>query len=172
MRQGIHLGAASARPKHPVTALVASALVGALALGILCQRERGKIEAFENEIARLEEAFRGSPSRTAIEQARFAAARLSFALDSGAPESVPPTALLHLAEKALPQGIVLERLSFDGSGERSLTIEASALGDDRVTELQRRLLASAFVAATRVLEERRLPDGGLTVRVQVDLREP
>jgi len=93
----------------------------------------------------------------------------TLALDSEAPGTVAPTALLRLVESALPEGVLLETLSFNARPRQSLTLEAAALGGDRVTELQRRLSSSSSVSTTRVLEERRLPDGRLAVRIQVDL---
>lgn len=103
------------------------------------------------------------------ERARFVAARLRLALDSGVLGTASATALLRLVESALPEGVVLERLSFNASPQQSLTLEAAALGGDPVTELQRRLSASPFVSATSLLEERRRPDGRLAVRIQVGL---
>jgi hypothetical protein len=61
-------------------------------------------------------------------------------------------------------------MSFNASPQPSLTLEAVALGGDRVTALQRRLSASLSVSTTSLLEERRLPDGRLAVRIQVGLQ--
>jgi hypothetical protein len=110
-----------------------------------------------------------SPAASAVE-ARLVATRLRLALESGAASSVPPTSLLRLVETALPGEVLLESLSF-GSNPPSLTLEASAASGERVTELQRRLAASPLVSTTSLLEERRLPDGRLSTRLQVGIKQ-
>jgi len=157
--------------------MLVAAGAGALVLAVLYQRARTEVEELENEVASLSRAFSGpegaeSPLSPSPDRTRFVAARLRLALDSGAPGTVAPTALLRLVESALPEGVLLERLSFNASPQQSLTLEAVALGGDRVTELQRRLSSSSSVSMTRVLEERRLPDGRLAVRIQVGLEQP
>jgi len=149
--------------------MLVAAGAGALVLAVLYQRARTQVEALGNEVASLSESLTQSPSTPSPDRARFVAARLRLALDSGAPESVPPTTLLRLVESALPEGVLLESLSFNRSPRQSLTLDAVALGGDRVTELQRRISTSPSVATTSLLEERRRSDGRLSVRIQVDL---
>ena len=169
MKQGINLGRPPAHSSLPVTVMLVAAVAAALALAFLCQRSRTEAGSLADEVASLEASLTESPPAASPDQARLAAVRLRLALDSGVPGTVAPTALLHLVESALPEGVVLERLSFNASPEQSLTLEAAALGGDRVTELQRRLSASPSVSATSLLEERRRPDGRLAVRIQVGL---
>ena len=168
MKQGIHLGRPPARSKRPVAALLVAAGAAALALAVLYQRARTEVEALAEEVATLSESLMESPLPSP-DQARFVAARLRLALDSGTPGTVAPTALLRLVESALPEGVLLGSLSFNASPQPSLTLEAVALGGDRVTDLERRLSASPSVSTTSLLEERRLPDGRLAVRIQVGL---
>jgi hypothetical protein len=169
MKQGINLGRPPARSNLLLTAMLVAAGGGTLVLAVLYQVARTEVEALADEVASLSESLEESQPTPSPDRARFVAARLRLALDSAAPESVPPTSLLRLVESVLPEGVLLERLSFDASPRRSLTLEASALGGDRVTELQRRLSVSPSVSTTSLLEERRLPDGWLAVRIQVDL---
>ena len=175
MKQGIYLGRPPARSNLLLLAMLVAAGAGALVLAVLYQRARTEVEELANEVASLSRAFSRpvegaeSPLSPSPDRTRFVAARLRFALDSGAAGSVPPTALLRLVESALPEGVLLERLSFNAIPQQSLTLEAVALGGDRVTELQRRLSSSSSGSTTRVLEEHRLPDGRLAVRIQVDL---
>ncbi len=169
MKQGINLGRPPARSSLAVTVMLVAAAAAALALAFLYQRSRMEAESLANEVASLSESLTESPPAPSPERARFVAARLRLALDAGVPATVPATALLRLVESALPEGVVLERLTFNASPQQSLTLEAVALGGDRVTELQRRLSASPSVSATSLLEERRRPDGRLAVRIQVGL---
>jgi hypothetical protein len=137
----------------------------ALVLGVLYQRARADVASLAIEVGRLEEVISDALPATSTEEARLVAVRLRLALDSGAAGSIPPTALLRLVESTLPDGVQLTRISFGPSP--SLTLEASAASGDRVTELQRRLARSPLVSAPSLLEERRLPDGRLAVRLQV-----
>jgi hypothetical protein len=169
MKQGINLGPPQSRSKHLVAAMVIAAGAGALVLGALYTRARADVAALAIEVGRLEEALSKAPGASSPEEARFVAARLRLALDSRASSSIPPTALLRLVESALPEGVVLGRISFNATPSPSLTLEATAPGGDRVTDLQRRLAASPWVSTTSLLEERRLPEGRLALRVQVGL---
>lgn len=167
MKQGIHLGRPPARsPVLLSGALLVAGLAGLL-LGLFYQRTREDVASLGIEVERLEQALLEAPPAVATEEAPLVAARLRLALDSGASSSVPPTALVRLVDHALPDGVLLDRLSFGSSPSPSLTLEASAASGDRVTELQRRLLASPLVSTTTLLEERRLPDHRLSIRLQV-----
>jgi hypothetical protein len=170
MKQGINLGRPRPRSNLLLTSLLVAAGAAALFLGLLNRRARMELEGLESEVEGLERSLAESPSGPSPDEARLVAARLRLALDSGAAESFPPTALLRLVESALPEAVLLESLSFNASPKPSLTLDALALGGDRVTELERRLAASPFVSTTSLLEERRRPDGRLAVRVQVDLK--
>jgi hypothetical protein len=126
------------------------------------------VAALAAEVASLSESVIEFPAATSADRERVAA-RLRLAVDSGTLAVVSPTALLRLVESALPEGVVLGRLSFNASPQQSLTLDAVALGGDLVTELQRRLSAAPFVSSTGLLEERRLADGRVAVRIQVGL---
>jgi len=150
-----------------VAAILIAAAAVALVLGVLYQRARVDVTSLAIEVARLEEVLSEAPRATSTEEARLVAARLRLALDSGAAGSIPPTTLLHLVDSTLPDGVKLTRISFGPSPTPSLTLEASAASGDRVTELERRLARSPLVSTTSLLEERRLPDGRLAIRLQV-----
>jgi len=169
MKQGINLGRPPAGSIRPLIALVVAAGAAALALGFLYHRSRVEAASLASEVASLSESLIEPPAALSADRERFVAARLRLALDSGALGTVSPTALLRLVEKALPEGVVVGRLSFNASPQQSLTLDAVALGGDLVTELQRRLSAAPLVSSTGLLEERRLADGRVAVRIQVGL---
>lgn len=167
MREGIHLGPRPARSPALVAAMLIGAAAAALLLGALYWRARGDVRSLASEVGRQEQALSETSLSDSTGEFRLLAARLRLALDSGASSSVPPTAFLRLLETALPVGVLLARLSFASSPSPTLTLEASAASGERVTELQRLLSASPLVSTTSLLEERRLPDGRLAVRLQV-----
>lgn len=97
-------------------------------------------------------------------------ARLRAALDIGTMAAVPPTEVLRLLESTLPEGVVLVSVSIEPSPPRaSLTLEAVAESASDVTKMQESVAGSDRVASTELLEERRAPDGTLSVRLQVNL---
>jgi Tfp pilus assembly protein PilN len=150
--------------------MLLAAAAAAIVLAVLYQRARADAASLASDVERLERMLsEASPAASAVE-ARLVATRLRLALESGAASSVPPTSLLRLVETALPGEVLLESLSF-GSNPPSLTLEASAASGDRVTELQRRLASSPLVSTTSLLEERRLPDGRLSTRLQVGIKQ-
>ncbi len=169
MKQGINLGRPPARTNRPVAALLVASGAAALVLAFLHYRSHIEVDSLAGEVASLSESLIESESSSSPDRERFVAARLRLALDSGTLATVSPTALLRLVEGALPEGVVLGRLSFNARPQQSLTLDAVALGSDRVTELQRRLSAAPLVSSTGLLEERRLADGRVAVRIQVGL---
>lgn len=169
MKQGINLGRLPSRPSLPLVALFALSSAAALVLAGLYLRARHDVLSIAREVAGMEDILADSP-RPSEDEARFVSSRLGLALDSGALAIVPPTAILHLVDSGLPEGVLLEGLSFSARPRQTLTLDASAYGGDRVTELERRLAGSPLVEGTSLLEERRLPDGRLAVRLRVDLK--
>jgi hypothetical protein len=170
MKQGIHLGPPPARSSLPVLmALLVVAAAAAVVLALIHQRTRSEVRALEREVRSLEEAREPSAQGPGPEEARRQAERLRLVLGSGASDTVSPTDLIRLVDGALPEGVVLGRLSFSAAPEPVLMLEASTMDGDRITELERRLRASPSVATTSLLEERRLADGRLGLRLQVDL---
>jgi hypothetical protein len=153
---------------RPVAALLVAAGAAALALAFLHHRSRAEVASLAAEVASLSESVTESRPVSSPDRERVAA-RLRLVLDSGTSRTVPPTAVLRLVESALPEGVVLERLSFSASPQQSLTLDAVAPGGDAVTELQRRLSAAPLVSSTDLLEERRLADGRVAARIQVGL---
>ena len=170
MKQGIHLGPPPPRSPAPAgaTLFIASAL--ALVLGWLYVSARTQSASLARDVERLEGVLSETSTRPTTPEIRLIAARLRLALDSGASRAVPPTTLLHLVESALPEGVQVTRISFGPSPGPALTLEASAASGDRVTELQKRLMASPLVATASLLEERRLPDRSLAIRAQVGIQ--
>jgi hypothetical protein len=172
MKQGIYLGRPPARSTVPHTLVLAAAAVVALALAFLYQRTRNEVRTLTGEVQELEASLETSAAQADSEEARLAIERLRLVLGSGAADALPSTSLLRLVESALPEGVVLSRLSFNATPQPILTLEASTIGGERITEMERRLRASPLVATTSLLEERRIPDGRLGVRVQVGLARP
>lgn len=170
MKQGINLGPPPERSSLPLTAMLVAAAAGALVLALLYQRSRTASDSLADEVASLSASLTEYSPAPSEDRARLVAARLRLALESGAPNTVAATALLRLVESALPHGVVIESLLFNARPQQVLTLEAMAPGGDRVTELQRRLSSSPLVSATSVLEERRLSDGRLAIRIQVGLK--
>jgi hypothetical protein len=169
MKQGIYLGRPPARSSLPQTLALAAAAAAALALAFLYQRTRTEVQALASEVRELERSLETSTAETDSEGTRLAVERLRLVLGSGAADALPSTELLHLVESALPEGVLLSRLSFNTAPQPILTLEASTLGGERVTEMERRFRASPLVTTTSLLEERRIPDGRLAVRIQVGL---
>ncbi len=158
MKSGIHLGRPPTRtapssidsaPRRRGRGPRARGSVSADPIGSRCALEPG---------ARLGAVALGA-SAPAPGETPLVATRLRLALDSGVTEALPPTELLRLVESALPEGVLLGRLSFNATPQPILTLEATTLSGDRVTEMERRLLSSPAVATTSLLEERRLADG-------------
>ena len=169
MKQGIYLGRPSARSSLPEMLVVAAAATAGLVLGFQYQRTRAEVESLASEVRQHEGSLGTSAAGTDSEEARLAVERLRLVLGSGAADAVPTTELLRLVDSALPEGVVLSSLSFDAEPRPTLTLEASTLGGERVTEMERRLRASPLVAGTSLLAERRTGDGRLEVRIQVGL---
>jgi hypothetical protein len=68
--------------------------------------------------------------------------------------------------------MTLVSLAVSAPPERSLRIEAEATDPGAVTALQQNVSASPMVVETRLLEERRLGPDLLSVRLEIELREP
>jgi hypothetical protein len=80
--------------------------------------------------------------------------------------------VLRLVASTLPDEMTLVSLTLSSPPRRSLLIEAVANGAEAVTSLQENVARSPLVSGTRLLEERRATDGGLSVRFEVELVEP
>lgn len=169
MKRGLHLG-----PKPPHTRTLARLLLVVLvaALGLQGARfleARREVIRLRSELTGLE-ARAGAPEPDGAAGGAMLASRLRAVVASGALDAFPPTALLDLLQDALPDGVVVSGLAIQAAPSApSLTVDAVARTADAVTELQRRMDASPLVRATSVLDERRVPDGALAVRLQVDL---
>jgi hypothetical protein len=172
MREGIHLGKPKPPLRRPFVILIAATAAGALTLGLIHHRAGAEIAALTTEVAGLEASLAGTEHTASSDGDRSLAGRLRLALDVGAPDAVPLTAVLGLVDGALPENVLLESLSYGTSPTPVLQLEVSTRESGRVTELQRRLQTAALVSKTSLLEERRLSGGMLAVRVQVDLRMP
>jgi hypothetical protein len=150
-------------------ALLVVAAAAAVALASMVQRARSEVQALERELRGLEESLESSAQGPAPEEVLRQAERLRLALGSGASDAVSTTDLIRLVDGALPEGVVLARMSFSATPQPVLMLEATTTDGDRITEMERRLRASRPVATTSLLEERRLADGRLALRLQVDL---
>lgn len=172
MKQGINLGRPPSRSTRPMAAILVAAGAAAVVLAGLCLRSREEVEALRTEIASLSRSLAESPPGAFPDRSRLVAGRLRLAFDSRVAETGPPTHLLQLVESALPDGVRLESLSFRAAPRPGLSLEATAIASEGVTELQRRLSESPLVSVTELLEERRLEGGRLAARIQVGLERP
>ena len=167
MKEGIHLG----RPKQGVPFLGRVLLVvagaGMVALGLLyhgAHRELALLKASPMD----EETSIPASSLVSSEPARGVASRLRAVVDSGALLLPPPTEVLRTTASVLPETMLLTSWSLANA---SLLLEAVAAEESQVSELQRRMEDSPLVSGTRLLEERRLGDGRLAVRLEFSLKE-
>jgi hypothetical protein len=168
MKQGIHLGPPRGRRSLLSLALFLAA-VGAVALGILSFVVRRDVVRLREELER-SSGGESSASPGSSGDGQRAAALLDAVLESGALDAIRPTEVLSMLQSTLPDEMVLVSLSIaTAPPSPSLLVEALADEAGQVTLFERRVAGSPLVAATKLLEERRSPDGRLAVRLSVDL---
>ena len=170
MKEGIDLGPRRRRSRVGPIAVLAAAVATAVLAGLYA-RARGEVAGLRSEISSLRGGETPS-TRSSDEALRIASLRLSAALSAGAPGSIPSTDVLRLVASALPSEMTLVSLAVSAPPRRSLRIEAEARDPDSVTALQLNVSASPMVVQTRLLEERRLSADLLSVRLEIELREP
>jgi hypothetical protein len=170
VKEGIYLGPRRRRSRVGPAAVLAAAVATVVLAAFYVRADR--------EVARLEaevSGARGGESRTtpsSDDALRIANLRLSAALSVGAAGSIPSTDVLRLVASALPAEMTLVSLAVSAPPRRSLRIEAETSDSGAVTALQQNVSASPMVAQTRLLEERRLSANVLSVRFEIELREP
>ncbi len=170
MNAGIHLGPRKSSWGQAGALLLVFAAVLTLFHGIERYRERRELAALGGELAAVEGELSRALSSDSLHESRAVLWQLRAVFESGVAEAIPATELLKLLERTLPDRVALVDVSIDPIPPRaSLTIEARAERAADVTELQKNVASSPRVAATQLLEERRAPDGLLTIRLQVDL---
>jgi hypothetical protein len=167
MKQGIHLGPPRGRRSLLSLALVLAAVAGVI-LGILSLVLREDVVRLRGDLTRSPGEL-PAPLDSSGGQTR-AAALLTAVLESGALDAIRPTEVLAMLQSTLPEGMVLSSLSIATAPPNpSLLVEALTDDEGQVTRFERRVASSPLVAATKLLEERRSPDGRLAVRLSVDL---
>lgn len=169
MREGLHLGRRPSRSRA-LAPLALLLLLGVAALElVLYVKAREAAVELGAEIA----ALRGSSSSGTPGSSGDLAPlvpRLRAVVASGTLEAFPLTRILELVESHLPEGVTVSALSIQASPPGpGIAIDAVARSAADVTELERRISSSPLVASTSVLEERRMRDGALAVRLQVEL---
>ncbi len=170
MNAGIYLGPRKSRWRHAGALLVAFAVALTLFHGVEHYRARRELATLGGALAAMEGELSVSASPASLQEDRAVSWRLGAVVESAAAVTVPVSELLKLLERTLPDGVALSGVSIDLIPPRArLTIEARAERAADVTELQKNVASSKQVAATQLLEERRAPDGLLTVHLQVDL---
>lgn len=169
MKRGLHFGRRPARARALGRLLLVLLLAGACVLAVRILTTRRSAASLREEVVALRASAEApEPAREDADGPRLA--RLGAVMASGAPEAFPPTELLELVAEALPDEARLTSLTLQASPPSpGITLEAVTRSAEAVTELQRQMAASPLVRATTVLDERRLPDGALAVRLQVDL---
>ena len=76
---------------------------------------------------------------------------------------------MRLVEDVLPEGVTVGSLTFEPLGAvPSIILEAVAASELEVSELERRIARTEGVTRNRMLEERRAPDGTVSIRVQLE----
>ncbi len=170
MNAGIYLGPRKSAWHRARALLLAFAAVLTLFHGIERYRGRQEVATLRGELAAIERELSATLSSDSLHESRAVMWRLRAVSESGVAEAIPATELLKLLERTLPGRVALVGVSIDPIPPRaSLTIEARAERAADVTELQKNVASSPRVAATQLLEERRAPDGLLTIRLEVDL---
>jgi hypothetical protein len=168
VKQGIYLG--PPRPKLPgiIRGLGLAMAAAAVLLGVFVVRDRREVAELRRDVERLTEEVSSAPAAAGVHPG--VASSLETVLVSGLLDTVAPTDALRLLSSSLPEGMTLVNASLDASPpNRTLTLEATAASAGEVTELERRMSASPMVSGTTLLEERRLPGGALSVRLEVNL---
>ncbi|TDI41639.1 MAG: hypothetical protein E2P02_14460 [Acidobacteria bacterium] len=170
MNAGIYLGPRKNVWRRARALLLAFAAIPTLFHGVERYVRRQEVATLRGELATMEEELSRTLSSTALSESRAVMWQLRAISESGVAGAIPVTELLKLLERTLPDGVALMGVSIDPIPPRaSLTIEARAARAADVTELQKNVASSPRVAVTQLLEERRAPDGLLTIRLRVDL---
>jgi hypothetical protein len=168
MRHGIHLGPPRRR-RSPLSVLLLLAAAAGVALAGAALLVRRDVVRLSEEPAR---STRGEPPAPLDSSGvgERAAMLLAAVLEAGVLDAVRPTEVLSMLQSTLPEEMVLSSLEIAAAAPTpSLLVEARADEAPHVTLFQRRVANSPLVSRTRLLEERRSPDGALAVRLQVDL---
>ena len=166
MKQGIHLGPAKTGNRL-LRVIVSVAVIGTIAHWGLLLRERNELDAAEADAeytVTVPDLLALSESQLQVLQELGAVAR------SGLLDTLSVTRVLHEVEKTLPDGVALIGASLVPTPPApTLTLEAWARDEDAVARLEDSMVRSERVLVTRLLEERPARDGGLSIRLQVDL---
>lgn len=166
MKQGIHLGPARGRSRLLRT-MVLIAAIGTAGHWALMLRARGALERDEAEAASAASTLDVAALSESQGQMLW---ELEAVASSGLLDSLSVTRVLHAVEEALPEGVALVSVSLNPTPPQpALVLEAFAQDQEAVRELEGAMVRSGGVLSTRLLEERPSRDGGLSVRLQVDL---
>ncbi len=170
MNAGIYLGPRKSAWLRAKALILAFVGISTLFHGVERYAQRQEVVTLRGELAAIEEELSRTLSSNAPNESRAVMWQLRAVSESGVAGAIPATELLKLLERTLPDGVALVAVTIDPIPPRaSLTIEARAAREADVTELQKNVASAPRVAATQLLEERRAPDGLLTIRLQVDL---
>lgn len=169
MRRGIYLGPAIRRGERALRGFVAILAIALVAHGAWLLWARTTLQAARQRVATAGESARMEASRSWSDEQWRALALARSVTSSGVTAMPAPTQLMRLVQELLPAEVRLVSMTFEPAGSvPTMTLEAVASDDRAVSELERRIAGSASVDRNRMLEERRAPDGSVSLRVQID----
>lgn len=170
MNRGIYLGPPIGWVRRLAWLLVAMGSVATSFHALRYLAELEEVRAARESVARRESSRAVASSDALGVEGEATLARLRATSLSGVLDSASITEVLRIVGSALPDRMTLLGLTYEPvASPPSLLIEATAQREDDVTALQKRITGSSRVAATKLLGERRAPDGSLAVRLQVEL---
>jgi hypothetical protein len=175
VKQGIHLGTSvptTARLARPVFWLL---FLFTLGHGVLYVHDLREVSSLQSDVEAREAALRGAAPSTDASSRSLALSNthLEAALELGVSERPFVSVLLDEIAARLPPSVTLTSLGISfrsGASTPVLVLDGIAADSSSVGTLQEGLDASPAVERTQVLEERRIPSGGIAVRLQLDLK--
>ncbi len=169
MKAGINLGPSRYRTRTWMRRLVLVAFAATLAHVAVDRLDRRALGALRDEAA-LEGVDDVAAGATWTEAQSRSLWHLAAVTASGASSALSPTELLGLVERAVPEGVTLVSVTLEPSlAEPSVLVEALASRAEDIAELEARFSSASGVAETRLLEERLMPGGELSVRLRARL---
>ncbi len=172
MKQGIYLGRPVGRVRNAIRWFLIIAICSAVLHGIVYLREVGDLNLLRSRIGRTnqKESLVSKPNLNWTPEQTKVLALLYAVADSGATYSYAPTKILWLLDTVLPTEVKLISVILQPSFPRpNLVLEVLAKSEIDVSTLERKVSSAKEVSETQLIEERRTPDGLLSLRMRVDL---
>ena len=172
MKQGVYLGRPVGRVRNTIRWFLITAICSAVLHGIVYFREVGHLNLLRSRIepTNQKESLVSKPNLNWTPDQSRVLALLYAVSDSGATYSYAPTKILWLLDKVLPTEVKLVSVILQPSLPRpNLVLEVLAKSEIDVSTLERKVSSAKEVSETQLIEERRTPDGLLSIRMRVDL---